>query len=144
MHSAAFPWFVLIPIVSIVGGLAVGALAIISERRQKLAAMEERRLMIEKGMTPPPLDNLLSGGRAAGSRDAVESSLRTGIILLFVGLGLLAAFAVMKYVVGTESTPIAELLAALLGPAGALVALIGVGHLAYFGIARDRAAARDL
>ncbi|MEO6186100.1 MAG: DUF6249 domain-containing protein [Steroidobacteraceae bacterium] len=105
---------------------------------------EERRLMIEKGMTPPPLGNLVNSERAAGSREVVESSLRNGIILVFVVLGLLAAFAMLRYVVGTDGTLIPDRIAALLGPAGALVTLIGVGHLVYFRIARGRDAARGL
>ncbi|MEO6184690.1 MAG: hypothetical protein ABIP38_09615 [Steroidobacteraceae bacterium] len=43
------------------------------------------------------------GAHAAGSREVVESSLRNGIILVFVGLGLLAAFAMLRYVVGTAA-----------------------------------------
>jgi hypothetical protein len=69
MQPAGFPWFFLIPIVSIVGGLGVGAVAIVTDHRRKQALLAERRLMIEKGMTPPPLaGELLSGEHAAGSR----------------------------------------------------------------------------
>ena len=145
MHSAGFPWFFLIPIVAVVGGLGVGVVAIVTEHRRKQAMLAERRLMIEKGMTPPPLDQqLLSGDHAAGTRSDIEDSLRHGIILLFVGLGLFAAFLVLRYVVGMGGTPIPGNFASLLGPAGALVALIGVGHLVYFRIARDRIASRQL
>jgi hypothetical protein len=138
MHSASFPWFFLIPVVSIVGGLAVGALAILTEHRRKQSLMEERRLMIEKGMTPPPLGGaLLEHGPAAGSRHAIESSLRSGVITLFVGLGLFGAFLVLRYLVQGD-TVIPSHVVSLLGPAGVLVALIGVGHLVYFCIARGR------
>jgi hypothetical protein len=145
MHATGFPWGFLIPLVAIGGGLAVGVVAIVTEHRRKQAMLAERRLMIEKGMTPPPLDGeLLDSKSPAGTRNAVESSLRNGIRTLFVGLGLIAAFLVLRYVVGPDSTPIPGSVAALLGPAGALVALIGVGHLVYFRIARDRASARDM
>ncbi|HXS30160.1 MAG TPA: DUF6249 domain-containing protein [Steroidobacteraceae bacterium] len=138
MHSASFPWFFLIPVVAVVGGLAVGAIAILTEHRRKLALLEERRLMIEKGMTPPPLGGaLLEHGAQAGTRYLVESSLRTGVITLFVGLGLIGAFLVLRYLVFADSF-IPSRVISLLGPAGVLVALIGVGHLVYFRIARGR------
>jgi len=67
----------------------------------------------------------------------VESSLRTGVITLFVGLGLIGAFLVLRYLVFAD-TFIPGRVISLLGPAGVLVALIGVGHLVYFRIARGR------
>ncbi len=98
--------------------------------------------MIEKGMVPPPLDQAaLSDERPAGTPSAIESSLRSGTIMVFVGLGLFAAFLVMKYMVGPEGSFVPSRAAAMLGPAGALVALIGVGNLVYFRIASKRAAA---
>ncbi|HYP81628.1 MAG TPA: DUF6249 domain-containing protein [Steroidobacteraceae bacterium] len=133
-----FPWFFLIPVLAIVGGLTVGAIAILTEHRRKLALLEERRLMIEKGMTPPPLGGeLLSGEHPAGTRDAVESSLRSGIKLVFVGLGLIAAFLVSRYLVFADSV-LPRPVITLLGPAGVLVLLIGAGNLAYYRIARHR------
>ncbi len=143
MHG--FPWFLLIPLVAIVGGLGTGMIAILTEHQRKQAMLEERRLMIEKGMTPPAMNNeILSGERAAGTRSSVESSLRNGILLLAVGIGLLAAFVVFRYLIGAGGTPIPDRVTALLGPAGALVAMIGAGHLVYFRLARDRPSARDL
>jgi hypothetical protein len=107
--------------------------------------LQERRLMIEKGMTPPSLSNeMLCGESAAGTRSSVESSLRNGILLLAVGVGLFAAFLVFRFLIGAGGTPIPDRVTALLGPAGVLVALIGLGHLAYFRLARDRPSARDL
>lgn len=130
--------YALIPIVSIVGGLAIAAIAILTEHRRKQALLEERRLMIEKGMTPPPLDEqLLEKARPAGTSDAVESSLRAGIITLFVGLGLIGAFLVMRYLVFADSFFPRHVIS-LLGPAGVLVSLIGLGNLVYFWIARGR------
>lgn len=130
--------YVLIPLVSIIGGLAVGAIAILTEHRRKQAILEERRLMIEKGMTPPPLDaELMARERPAGTPASIESSLRTGVITLFVGLGLIGAFLVMRYLVFADSFFPTHVIS-LLGPAGVLVALIGLGNLVYFWIARDR------
>jgi hypothetical protein len=131
--------YLLIPLVSIIGGLAVGAIAILTEHRRKQAILEERRLMIEKGMTPPPLDAaVLERERPAGTQASVESSLRTGVITLFVGLGLIGAFLVMRYL-GFADSFFPPRVVALLGPAGVLVALIGLGNLVYFWVARDRA-----
>jgi ABC-type uncharacterized transport system permease subunit len=139
MQPASFPWFSLVPILCIVGGLVVCAVAIVTDHRRKQALLAERRLMIEKGMTPPPPGSeLFSGEHAAGSSADVESSLRQGIIVLFTGLGLCAAFLVLRYFVGPEGTFIPARAAALLGPVGALVAMIGVGYLVYYRLARNR------
>lgn len=136
------PWIFLIPIVAIIGGLAIGAIAIITEHRRKQALLDERRLMIEKGLTPPPVtDFALEPATLAGTPSAIESSLRAGIITLFVGLGLIAFFLVLRYVVDGEITVIPRPVIALLGPAGALVSLIGIGNLVYFWVASRRARA---
>lgn len=138
MEHASFPWFTLIPIVSIIGGLTIGAIAIVTEHRRKQAVLEERRLMIEKGMTPPPMGAELLDERPAGTRASVESSLRSGIVLVFVGAGLFAAFLVARYALG-DGTVIPPRVLSLLGPAGVLVATIGAGNLLYFWIASRRA-----
>jgi ABC-type uncharacterized transport system permease subunit len=139
MHGS-FPWFFLIPVIAVVGGMIIGAIAIITDHRRRQALLLERRLMIEKGMTPPALTSeLLSDEKPAGTVHAIESSLRSGIILVFTGLGLFAAFLVMRYLVGEDGSFIPLRVVALLGPAGALVALIGVGNLLYFRIASRRA-----
>jgi len=141
MHviEPTFPWYAVIPVVAILGGLAVGAIAILTEHRRKQAILEERRLMIEKGMAPPPLDAaLLEKESPAGTQSAVESSLRTGVITLFVGLGLIGAFLVMRYVVFADAFFPRHVIS-LLGPAGVLVSLIGIGNLVYFWIASSRA-----
>jgi hypothetical protein len=130
--------YALIPIVSIIGGLSIAAIAILTEHRRKQAVLEERRLMIEKGMTPPPLDvDLLEKGRPAGTQATIDASLRTGIITLFVGLGLIGAFLVMRYLAFTGGF-LPRHVISLLGPAGVLVALIGIGNLVYYWIARGR------
>lgn len=146
MHltEPSFPWYALIPVIAVAGGLAVGAIAIVTEHRRKQALLEERRLMIEKGMTPPPLDAaLLEKEAPAGTPNAIESSLRTGIITLFVGVGLIAADLVMRFqLLGGSAFP--RHLMSLLGPAGVLVAVIGIGNLVYYAIARKGRRAGDL
>jgi hypothetical protein len=56
---------------------------------------------------------------------------------VFVGLGLIAAFLVSRYLVFADSV-LPRPVITLLGPAGVLVLLIGAGNLAYYGIARHR------
>lgn len=130
--------YALIPIVSIAGGLAIAAIAIITDHRRKEAILEERRLMIEKGMTPPPLDNsMLEKSDPAGTRSSVEGSLRTGVVSVFVGLGLIAAYLVIRYLLIQPMGGFFRL-TNLLAPAGALVSLIGLGNLVYYWIARRR------
>jgi uncharacterized protein DUF6249 len=137
MHGS-FPWYALIPIVSIIGGMSIAATAIVTAHRRKQALMDERRLMIEKGMTPPPLDGqLLSDEWPAGRRSSIECSLRAGIKQAFVGIGLICAFLVVRYGVFSDSV-VPRHVTSLLGPAGVIVLLIGVGNLVYYWIASRR------
>jgi hypothetical protein len=129
------PWPFLIPVVAIVGGLAVGAVAIITEHRRRMALLEERRLMIEKGMTPPPLDPAAFSAADAKSTTP-EASLRSGIVLLAIGLGLLGAFFVTRVL--TLDFPVPDDVVAMTAPAGVIVLLIGLGNLIYYSIAKRR------
>ncbi len=143
MSHGDFHWSVLIPLVAIVGGMGMGVIGMVTEHRRKQALLEERRLVIEKGLAPPPLsDAALQSGEMAGTSSSVEASLRTGIITLFVGLGLLAAFLVLRFVVAEDFTVIPRPILSLLGPVGALVSVIGIGNLVYFWIASHRASRR--
>lgn len=143
MSHSGFPWYSLIPLVAIVGGMGMGVIGMLTEHRRKQALMEERRLMIEKGLAPPPLsDQSLQSGEVAGTAASVESSLRTGIITLFVGLGLLAFSLVARFFLAEEVSEIPRRVLALAGPAGALVSVIGIGNLVYFWIASRRASGR--
>ena len=141
MNSAAFPWIFAIPVIAVAGGMAIGAISIITEHRRKQALLDERRLMIEKGLTPPPLnDQVLNADSPAGTSHSIESSLKSGIVTLFVGLGLIAFFLVMRFVIAEDFTVIPRPVVSLTGPAGALVSLIGIGNLVYFWVASRRAA----
>ena len=141
MNSAAFPLIFAIPVIAVAGGMAIGAISIITEHRRKQALLDERRLMIEKGLTPPPLnDQVLNADSPAGTSNSIESSLKSGIVTLFVGLGLIAFFLVMRFVIAEDFTVIPRPLVSLTGPAGALVSLIGIGNLVYFWVASRRAA----
>jgi hypothetical protein len=137
-HMRDIPWVFLIPIVAIIGGLAIGAFAMLTEHRRRMALLEERRLMIEKGMTPPPLDSAALSASGSGSTTP-EASLRSGIVLVAVGVGLLGAFLITRWLV--LDTPLPDHVVAMTAPAGVIVMLIGLGNLIYYGIARRKAGA---
>jgi len=62
-----------------------------ARNRELTQIMEERKLMIERGMEPPPLK--LPADEESRERDPL-ASLKTGVILLAVALGLvLSSFA---------------------------------------------------
>lgn len=78
---------ILIPIVAISAVFSIPIIAIIYHFRQKGKEMEERKLMIEKGIVPPPL------GKQERKRSSTRA-LQNGLNLLGVGLGLLVGFLV--------------------------------------------------
>ena len=85
-----FPF--LIPIVGIVMGIAIGMLAIWLDYQKKMHVFEllhkERLLATERGMEVPPLPpEFFTNGRLRDS-DAKLDSLRRGLLLLLLGLGL--------------------------------------------------------
>jgi hypothetical protein len=74
----------IIPIVSIIGGLAFAAYAMWVKARMREVHHRERMAMIEKGITPP------AEADSAKMDYQYQSSKRrgAGIIMLFVGIGL--------------------------------------------------------
>ena len=113
---------VMIPILAIVLGIGVAFWAIYWKHRTQRLQYEERQLMIEKGMTPPPV--LPEGEKR---RWTPEDCLRYGTIMVFLGIG----FGIASLVWVSQNPP-------LLGVAGAIVGLLGVGNLVYYFIARGR------
>jgi hypothetical protein len=86
---------VFIPIVAIVMGIGIGMLAIWSEHKRKAQLLEqnhrERMHAIEKGIELPPLPpNLVSSGNGPSTATAAKS-LRSGIMLVLIGLLLFFA-----------------------------------------------------
>ncbi|MFO1468381.1 MAG: DUF6249 domain-containing protein [Steroidobacteraceae bacterium] len=81
----------LVPIVAIVMGVGFGMLGLLLDYRKKCDIFElhhkERMAAIEKGMEVPPLPPQLfmRGGRSSGDLDC---QLRSGLILLFVGIAV--------------------------------------------------------
>lgn len=76
---------ILIPIVAIVSVFSIPIIAIIYHFRQKNREMDERALMIEKGIMPPPLEQVKK-------RNSRSKTMENGLNLLAVGLGLLVGY----------------------------------------------------
>jgi|APPan5920702752_1055751.scaffolds.fasta_scaffold42418_2 hypothetical protein len=111
-------------------GIAVAFWAIYWDHHNKRLQFEERRLMIERGMTPPTL----TGEADQESLATPEDCLRRGLIMVFVGVGLGIAY----FVVHASRPPSPP--AWLFGAGGAIVGLLGLGNLVYYVIARARTA----
>jgi hypothetical protein len=129
----------MIAIIAIVGGLSIPIVALLLDFRRRKLQFEERRAMIERGMTPPPLEDMdEDGARRRLALDPVlrrEKSLHDGIICLFTGIGLtLAAWALT--LVPRSFIPLG--LAGPLAVGGSIVGLIGIGKLVYHAVSRPR------
>ncbi len=111
---------VMIPILATVLGIGLAFWAIYWDYRKKRLQYEERRLMIEKGMTPP----LVLPDE--GTHHALEDCLRRGTIMLFLGIGIGIGYLLLQNS------------ARLFGLGGAIVGLTGLGNLVYYFIARNR------
>ncbi|RYG18774.1 hypothetical protein EON82_22215 [bacterium] len=123
---------ILIPVVAIIGGLCVGATAIVMDYKRRKLVSEERRAMIEKGMEPPPLDE-----SAYGYRDPVkagESSLQRGISSVMLGLGLAVAAWLLHDVITDTFIP-----RGIVGPlaiGACVLVFLGIGNLVFYAVSR--------
>ena len=115
---------VFIPIVAIIMGIGIGMLAIWSEHKRKAQLLEqnhrERMHAIEKGIELPPLPpNLVGMGNGPATASAAKS-LRSGIMLVLIGI-------VLYFAIGMSG-----------GQEGALFGLIpaavGIANLVYAAI----------
>jgi Domain of unknown function (DUF6249) len=115
---------VFIPIVAIVMGIGIGMLSIWSEHKRKAQLLEqnhrERMQAIEKGVELPPLPPNLVGMSNGPSTASAAKSLRSGIMLVLVGV-------ILFFAIGTAG-----------GREGALFGLIpaavGIANLVYAAI----------
>jgi hypothetical protein len=79
---------VLVPIIAIAFSFSIPILVIYFYHKHKASVMEERRLMIEKGMVPPELGSQLK-------KDADRHSpLSKGINLLAIALGIISGYLI--------------------------------------------------
>jgi hypothetical protein len=130
---------VLIPITAIVGTFAIPITAIVMDYRRRRLQSEERRAMIERGMQPPPLESE-SFDFGKWRRDPAarrESSLRSGFVFTFLGIGLGVAAWLLVAVVDQSFIPVR--VAGSLAVASAVVTFLGVGNLAYYAFSAKRA-----
>src|SRR6186713_336685 len=89
---------VFIPIVAIIMGIGIGMLSIWSEHKRKAQLLEqnhrERMHAIEKGIELPPLPPNLVGMSSGPSTESAAKSLRSGIMLVLIGVVLFFAIGV--------------------------------------------------
>jgi hypothetical protein len=118
----------MIPLSSIVLGIGVAFWYIYWEHQKKRMQYQERQLMIEKGLMPPPM--LPDQPK---KKITPEDCLRRGTVLLFLGAGFGAA-AVVVFNTWTQEAE----LGGVLGVTGAIVGFLGLGYLVYYFIARRK------
>jgi hypothetical protein len=115
---------VFIPIVAIVMGIGIGMLAIWSEHKRKSQLLEqnhrERMHAIEKGIELPPLPPNLVSTNNGPSTSSAAKSLRSGIMLLLIGILLFFGIGVAG---GKEGAIF-----------GLIPAAVGVANLVYAAI----------
>lgn len=111
-------------LVTVVMSLGIAFWAIYWKYQRTRLQYQERQLMIEKGLTPPPMLP------ETPKKVTPEESLRRGLVWLFLGIGLGIGYVVLSRP-GVDGPS-----AWLAGVAGAVVGFVGLGHLAYYFIAR--------
>jgi len=114
---------ILIPLVSIIMGIGIAFWAIYWDHRTKQMKYKERALMIEKGITPPPMG-------PEKQPPTLEDCLRRGIIMIFLGIGLGIGYFVLLHSWGPPAW--------ICGVGAAIVELIGIGNLIYYAIAKKQ------
>lgn len=118
----------MIPLSSIVLGIGVAFWYIYWDHQRKRLQYQERQLMIEKGLTPPPV--LPDQPK---KKITPDDCLRRGTVLLFLGIGFSAAAVVVFYAWPQEGE-----LGGILGVTGAIVGFLGLGYLVYYFITRRK------
>src|SRR6187549_501596 len=113
-----------IPIVAIILGIGIGMLSIWSEHKRKSQLLEqnhrERMQAIEKGIELPPLPPNLVGMSNGPSTASAAKSLRSGVMLLLIGILLFFAIDVA----GGREGALFGLIPAAVGVANLLYAAI--------------------
>lgn len=123
----------LIPVVAILAVFAVPIVAIVMDYRKRALQSAERRAMIEKGMVPPDLADTDGYGKSRSPEALRARSLRTGTILVGLGLGLTVAFLLMLYRVVTPFLP-----PGVLATGAAVVGFLGIANLVYYYLSRPK------
>jgi hypothetical protein len=117
---------VLTGLATVVLSLGIAFWSIYWDHRKTRLQYQERQLMIEKGLTPPPV----LPGRA---KPTPEDCLRRGTVLLFLGAGFGAAALVVFTTWPQEGE-----FGGVLGVTGAIVGFLGLGYLVFYFITRRK------
>ena len=117
---------IMIPLSAIVLGIGLAFWSVYWNHQKRQLQYRERQLMIEKGLTPPPI--LLEEKHTT----TPEASLRRGIVLLFLGIGLAAGTAILWNFFGDRE------FVGIVALAAAIVGFVGLGNLVYYFIARQK------
>lgn len=104
-------------------GLVLGAIAMKNKHKEKMG-------LIEQGIIPPD-----TTPQKANPNRMV--SLRNGIVLISIGIGLILGFVIGKYVLFAEE----DMMFWILG--SSVVLFLGFGYLTYFYITRDMSAMHE-
>ena len=122
----------LIPLSAIVLAMGVAFWSMYLDFQKKRLQYQERQLMIERGMTPPPLP---PDGKK-GHPVSPDESLRRGIVMTFLGIGLGIGYVILMNSDGDGPPPWVA------GVGAAVVGLIGIANLLYYAIVRQHPPAR--
>ena len=125
----------LIPIVAILATFSVPVTAIIMDYRKRRLQFDERRAMIERGMQPPPMADM-GHGEHGTLEQRREKSLRSGVVLLSLGLGLVVASLVLQS--GLVQSFIPRQVAGPMSVGAAVLAFLGIGNLVYYAISAPK------
>jgi len=117
---------VLVPLSAIVLGIGVAFWSIYWDHQKKRLQYQERQLMIERGMVPPP--DLPDQKRIV----TPEDSLRRGIERLSIGIGLAVGAAILSHFTNDRE------FVGVVSVAAAIVGFLGLGSLAYYYISRRK------
>ena len=133
MHAASMA--ILIPVVAIIMVFSIPIVAIIMDYRKRALQSAERKAMIEKGMVPPELEETENRWTQSRNPDYIrERSLRSGTILLFLGVGLAVAALALQFV----NSFVPARVAGPLSVAAAITGFLGLGNLVYYWVSGKR------
>jgi Domain of unknown function (DUF6249) len=127
-----------IPIVAIICTFAVPITALVIAYRRRKMVFEERRAMIERGMELPALEEQdFDFGKWRGDPAARrERSLRAGVSMTFLGIGLGTAAWLSLHVL--EQSLIPHRAVGFMTMGAAIVTFLGIGNLVYYAVSAKR------
>ena len=132
-----------ITLIAIVMTFSIPIWAIFNDHRKRRMLHEERRLMIERGMVPPPLPAARKPWDGASDPvRALEACFQRGVILTIVGVGMAAGLLLLTDQLTPFRNEVPDRTFAELSVVALFIGLIGVANLAYYALARRRVPAK--